>query len=111
MEVFRRQLIESFVIRTAERVRASLARDGREITLPQSAAQVELGIPYAAEFGLHQQPDVARFIELVCLHMGGFNGDAFPKPALSILYSYRADPTRKLDRFAEWCTNQRQERE
>ena len=65
--------------------------------------QISLGIARAKEHGLVREIDVARFVEAVCVHLGGFTAEPFPKPALAILFGYRTDPDAKLKRFLQWC--------
>jgi hypothetical protein len=64
---------------------------------------VDRGIPDAPRFGLITKKNVALFIEITCLHLGGFPPGTHPKQALAILSSYGIDPERKLDRYRQWA--------
>ncbi len=65
--------------------------------------QISLGMKQAREYGLIREIDVVRFIEAMCVYLGGFTAEPLPKPALAILYGYRTDPEARLNRFIRWC--------
>ncbi len=65
--------------------------------------QVSRGMEQAQEFGFRRECDIARFVELVCVHRGGLTAQPLPKPALAILYGNRTNPGARLERFRRWC--------
>ncbi len=80
-----------------------LAANGIAIEGPALAISVDRGIADAPRFGLVSEKHVALFIEITCLHRGGFPPGTHPKQALAILSSYGMDPERKLDRYRQWA--------
>jgi len=98
-EALRRHAIVDF----QKQLRGRVAELAPNFTAEQVEAQVARGMALAAEFHLSREIDVARFVEIVLVHLGGFKEQPLPKPALSILYGYKVDPEVKLRRFREWC--------
>jgi hypothetical protein len=80
-----------------------LSAKGIAIDVPALAMTVDRGIADAPRFGLTTEKHVALFIEITCLHLGGFPPGTHPKQALAILSSYGMDPERKLDRYRQWA--------
>jgi hypothetical protein len=97
LAVFRNAALEGFSERLIPRLRSSLpSRSEADLR-----AEIFKGARYALQFGIVSERDLARYIEIVVLHMGGFS-DKPPKAALNILQAHGAEPRSKLDGLAEW---------
>jgi hypothetical protein len=101
LEVFRKHLEQDFRRRMCRRIRetvpAGIMDDG------QIEANVAAGLRQARDCGFQREVDIARFVEAICLYLGGIPKAGLPKQVLPILYAYRADPEIKIQRFIDWC--------
>jgi hypothetical protein len=66
-------------------------------------SQIEAGVSQAQDCRMTREIDVARFVEAVFVHLGGFAAKGLPKSALPILYAYGVSPERRIDDFISWC--------
>jgi hypothetical protein len=60
-------------------------------------------VAFCHQAGLTREKHIARFAEIVFLHLGGFPESRFPREALSSLYAYGMEPDKKLSRFELWA--------
>jgi hypothetical protein len=102
LQAFREHAVKSFRRRLSKRL-----AEVTELSDTEIEANIEFGIRMASEYRLKREADIARFIETVCVYLGGFPATGLPRPALPLLYAYGVDPARKLDNFALWCGAQR----
>lgn len=100
MAVFRKRFEEDFRRRLCRRIREAVP--GR-LDDSRIEANVMAGIRQAREYGFRREIDIARFVEAICVHRGGFPETGFPKQVLPILYAHAADPAVKIQRFIDWC--------
>lgn len=80
----------------------------REISLENMSdeeidAQIAAGICQAHDCRITREIDVARFVEAVCVRLGGFPPNGLPKPALPILYAYGVSSQQRIEGFISWC--------
>jgi hypothetical protein len=66
-------------------------------------AQIRAGANEAKIYGFASEADVAVFVEITSLYLGGFPHAGFPKQALANLLAYGLDPAVKLKRYRDWA--------
>jgi hypothetical protein len=71
--------------------------------LSNLGGEIERCVSEAAEFGFRSEHEVARFVEITCVCLGGLPPDSLPRSALAILMAYGMDPSLKLDRYQAWA--------
>jgi hypothetical protein len=68
-----------------------------------------LGLGRASDLAIRTEVDVARFLELVAILMGGFGPEPFPAEANRILSALSVPPNERLDRFNAWAASYRRD--
>ena len=68
-------------------------------TREQLWRQVENGVSRAQTYLIERECDVARYVELVCCHLGGFY-DRHPRAVENTLYDRRISPAARLENLA-----------
>ena len=70
--------------------------------LPSLAAQVRLGVARGLRH-FSTEDDVARYVEIVLRHLGGWTLDDHPLNALEMIRSASLPAARRLDNFERWA--------
>jgi hypothetical protein len=98
MKVFEKASAADF----ARRLRGHLQEKFPNISDDVLSGRIAAGLESAASFEIKRECDVVRYVELFCKWGCAATGQAFPKPALNILYSYGVEAAQKLDRLEAW---------
>jgi hypothetical protein len=109
MGAFEEQRRRNFKQRLAAHIEALLAGNGMHMAAAELRDTIEKGMKAAPDYGLIAERDVARYIEIACVYLGGLRSQEQRKEALAILYSYGLDPSVKLDRYQRWAELQQAE--
>jgi hypothetical protein len=105
MLTIRDEQMQAFELDRIHEYQEKLLRHLREVA-PECAEpekQIERGMAEGPEFGLSSEKDVARFVEITCVFLGGFPAGRLPKTALAILMTYGGETAVKLKRYEEWA--------
>jgi hypothetical protein len=70
---------------------------------------IERGLSDAPKFYLTAERDVARFVEITGLYLGGFPVGNLPVPALAILMSYGMPASEKLCHYVTWARGEQRD--
>ena len=70
--------------------------------LPSFSAQVRLGVARGLRH-FSTEDDVARYVEIVLRHLGGWTLDDHPLNALEMIRSASLPAARRLDNFERWA--------
>ena len=75
------------------------------ITMPsdQLARQIDVGVSRAKGYQLRRECDVARYVEIVCSFLGGFQDRCDPLPVRNFLHDRRVGPPQRLDQLEKWA--------
>jgi hypothetical protein len=84
-----------------------LAEQKTDVTAEHLWWQIERGMVQAKTYSITRECDVARYIELICCHLGGFK-HSHPKLVENALYDRRKPIAARLERIAALIDQQRQ---
>jgi hypothetical protein len=104
MQALREHAEKDFRRRLRARLLTSIPQE--RMNDDQIEANLEAGLRLAHDCRLTREIDIARFVEAVCVRLGGFPPKGVPRPALPILYAYGVSAERRVDRFISWCDSQ-----
>ena len=71
-------------------------------TVPTLASQIRLGVARGLRH-FSTEDDVARYVEIVLRHLGGWSDDDHPASALEMIRSASIPAARRLDNFERWA--------
>ena len=74
-------------------------------TLPALAMHVRRGVARGVRH-FSTETDVARYVEIVLRHLGGWTEDDHPERALEMIRSTSLPAARRLDNFERWAKRQ-----
>jgi hypothetical protein len=103
MEALNQHRSRDFVTRLTAHLQSLLAGSGVQMSAEELSGSVETGIQEAPRYALTTEKQVARYIEIACLNVGGLQSRQRQREEFAILYTYGLDPTRKLDRYQQWA--------
>src|ERR1700722_12431556 len=103
IRVFEAALRRDFESRLTNFLRKSLEDHGIVFTEAVLIEQLRLGLPEAESFGLRTEQDTARFLEIACTVLCGFNSEPLSPEARRILEARSVAPGERLERFAAWA--------
>lgn len=109
MRVFKEAARREFERRIKSHLRAKLHEQHFTFTEESLDEHVRLGLACASELAVRTEADVARFLEIAAILMGGFGAGPFPAEANRILGTLSVPPAERLDRFASWAESYRQD--
>lgn len=92
--------LEQFERHAMARVEANLPH--LTMDLPALVTQVRIGVARGLRH-FSAEEDVARYVEIVLRHLGGWSGDEHPAPALEMIHSGSLPAARRLDNFERWA--------
>lgn len=92
--------LEQFERYAIARVEADMPQ--RAFALPALATQVRLGVARGLRH-FSTEHDVARYVEIVLRHLGGWTVDDHPVGALEMIRSASLPAGRRLDNFERWA--------
>jgi hypothetical protein len=103
IRVFEAALRRDFESRLTNFLRKSLEDHGIVFTEAVLIEQLRLGLREAESFGLRTEQDTARFLEIACTVLCGFNSEPLSPEARRILEARSVAPGERLERFAAWA--------
>jgi hypothetical protein len=101
MQALREEAVNDFRRRLCVRLRSALPEE--RMTSEELDRNIEAGIRQARDCRITREVDVARFIEAVCVRLGGFPKQGLPRPALPVLYAYGREGETRVNEFIAWC--------
>jgi hypothetical protein len=103
MAAFERASADGFEQRLFTHVHTLLREKGVAVLAPELRARISAAVTQAKEYYFKREIDIANFVEIVIVRLGGFDEKDCPKPLLCELYTYGADPESKLKKFGTWA--------
>lgn len=83
-----------------------LEKENRPVDRQELTRRVERGLVAAKRYLLEKQSDIARYLEIICLHLGNVAQDGDPMAVQNILFDRRIEISERLDRLEEWAIEQ-----
>jgi hypothetical protein len=102
MDFLGRQLELDFQARAHRAVVATMAEHGRIVSREELLPHVREGTRRAARFGITRECDVAEYILIMCLYMGGCDCPE-PSRAERAFLTAGGEPEDRLRRFRAWA--------
>ena len=103
IEELSRTKIQDYRLRLARHLEAILRNRDVPISFQQLSILVDRGVPLDQAYRLSSERDTARFIEIVCWHLGGLLQRTSQEIPQNILRDEYVSPGEKLDRFEKWA--------
>ena len=102
MDTMAHSRVKDFEQRLLEHLEEVLIERGETPRRQRLELEIKQGLDRLALYELHRERDVARYIEIVVVHMDGFLKGPLPKEATDILCDHRVGPEEKVDRLEKW---------
>jgi hypothetical protein len=97
---------QEFQRRLVSHLSELLEQENRPVDRKQLNGQVERGLFAAKRYLLKKQSDIARYLEIICLHLGRVAHDGEPMAAQNIMFDRRLEISQRLDGLEKWAIEQ-----
>jgi hypothetical protein len=102
IQVFERLRREQFSARLERHLCRMLQEAGAVVQADELRRQITTGLSSALRF-FENEADIARYAEIVLLHLGGWKADDHPTIALQMLHARSVAAGSRLANFERWA--------